>query len=212
MPNLPRVTASLLVANVLVYLLQQSGGDSLLVNFALWPLGPAHVQQLGHGTFVRIGFEPWQLITYSFLHGSTTHILFNMLALWMFGGPVENVLGERRFVIFYFACVIGAACAQLAVMHLFQPGTFYPTVGASGGVFGLLLAFAMFYPQARIALIFIPIPVPAPIFVAGYMIIELFLGVTGSQAGVAHFAHLGGAIVGFVMIQYWRREARASRR
>ena len=99
-----------------------------------------------------------------------------------------------------------------SLIALFQPDHFYPTVGASGGVFGLLLAFAMFYPQARIALIFIPIPVPAPIFVAGYMIIELFLGVTGSQAGVAHFAHLGGAIVGFVMIQYWRREARASRR
>jgi membrane associated rhomboid family serine protease len=208
MPNLPRVTASLLVANVLIYLLQQGGGgDSLLVNFALWPLGPGHVEQLGNGTAVHIAFEPWQVITYSFLHGSTTHILFNMLALWMFGGPVENVLGERRFVIFYFACVLGAACAQLAVMNLFQPGHFYPTVGASGGVFGLLLAFAIFYPQARLALMFVPIPVPAPIFVTGYVILELILGVTGTQAGVAHFAHLGGALVGFVLIRYWRQRA-----
>jgi membrane associated rhomboid family serine protease len=208
MPNLPRVTASLLVANVLIYLLQQSGaGDSLLVNFALWPLGPGHVEPLGNGTVVRIAFEPWQVITYSFLHGSTTHILFNMLALWMFGGPVENVLGGRRFAIFYFACVLGAASAQLAVMYLFQPGHFYPTVGASGGVFGLLLAFAMFYPQARLALMFVPIPVPAPIFVTGYVILELILGVTGTQAGVAHFAHLGGALVGFVLIRYWRQRA-----
>jgi len=208
MPNLPRVTASLLVANVLIYLLQQGGaGDSLLVNFALWPLGPGHVEPLGGGAVVRIAFEPWQVITYSFLHGSTAHILFNMLALWMFGGPVENVLGERRFVIFYFACVLGAASAQLAVMYLFQPGHFYPTVGASGGVFGLLLAFAIFYPQARLALMFVPIPVPAPIFVTGYVILELILGVTGTQAGVAHFAHLGGALVGFVLIRYWRQRA-----
>jgi membrane associated rhomboid family serine protease len=208
MPNLPRVTASLLVANVLIYLLQQTGsGDSLLVNYALWPLGPGHVEALDNGTAVRIAFEPWQVITYSFLHGSTTHILFNMLALWMFGGPVENVLGERRFVIFYFACVLGAASAQLAVMYLFQPGHFYPTVGASGGVFGLLLAFAIFYPQARLALMFVPIPVPAPIFVTGYVILELILGVTGTQAGVAHFAHLGGALVGFVLIRFWRQRA-----
>jgi membrane associated rhomboid family serine protease len=146
----------------------------------------------------------WQLVTYMFLHGGIFHILFNMLALWMFGGPVENVLGARRFVIFYFACVLGAACAQLAVMYLFQQGQFYPTVGASGGVFGLLLAFAMFYPHARLALMFVPIPVPAPIFVAGYVILELILGVTGTQAGVAHFAHLGGALVGFALIRYWR--------
>jgi membrane associated rhomboid family serine protease len=210
MPNLPRVTASLLVANVLIYLLQQGGGgDSLLAHFALWPLGPEHTAQLDNGGIARIAFEPWQVITYSFLHGSTTHILFNMLALWMFGGPVESVLGERRFVIFYFACVLGAACAQLAVMYLFQPGHFYPTVGASGGVFGLLLAFAIFYPQARLALMFVPIPVPAPIFVTGYVILELILGVTGTQAGVAHFAHLGGALVGFVLIRYWRQRPAA---
>ena len=204
MPNLPRVTVSLLAANVLIFLLQQGGGDSLLAHFALWPLGAAHVAQLDDGSMVRIAFEPWQILTYSFLHGSMTHILFNMLALWMFGGPVESVLGERRFVLFYFACVVGAASAQLAVMYLFQPENFYPTVGASGGVFGLLLAFAIFFPQARIALIFVPIPVPAPIFVTGYMILELILGVTGTQAGVAHFAHLGGALVGFALIRYWR--------
>jgi membrane associated rhomboid family serine protease len=208
MTKIPPVTAALLVANILVYLLQQVSGDSMLAHFALWPTGMSQQMQLDDGSVVRIGFQPWQILTYAFLHGGLTHIVFNLFALWMFGGPVESVLGARRYIFLYLACVIGAACAQLAVIAMFQPDHFYPTVGASGGVFGLLLGFAIFYPQARIALIFIPIPVPAPIFVAGYMIIELFLGVTGSQAGVAHFAHLGGAIVGFVMIQYWRREAR----
>jgi len=205
MSNLPRVTGILLIANVLIYLLQQSGaGDALLQHFALWPLGPAHFAHLDNGSVGRIAFEPWQLVSYSFLHGSFQHIAFNLLALWMFGGPVENALGARRYTLYYFACVIGAASAQLAVMYWFQNAQFYPTVGASGGVFGLLLAFAVLYPQARIALIFVPIPVPAPIFVAGYMVLELILGVTGTQAGVAHFAHLGGALIGFVLIRLWR--------
>jgi len=208
MSKIPPVTAALLIANILVYLLQQTGGDSMLAHFALWPIGMSRMAQLDDGSLVRIGFQPWQILTYAFLHGGLTHIFFNLFALWMFGGPVESALGARRFVSLYLACVIGAACAQLAVIAMFQPDHFYPTVGASGGVFGLLLAFAMFYPQARIALMFIPIPVPAPIFVIGYMIIELFLGITGTQAGVAHFAHLGGALVGFVMIQYWRAQSR----
>jgi membrane associated rhomboid family serine protease len=203
MSKLPPVTAALLVANILIYMLQQGGGESMLVDFALWPLGHAQFGHLDNGTVVRIGFQPWQLFTYAFMHGNFPHLAFNMLALWMFGGPVENVLGPRRFTFFYFACVLGAACAQLAVIALFQPQQFYPTVGASGGVFGLLLAFAMFYPHARLALIFLPIPVPAPIFVVGYMILELLLGITGTQAGVAHFAHLGGAIVGYVLIRLW---------
>ena len=202
----------LLFANVAIFGLQQISPDGLFTHFALWPLGQSQLAQLDNGSLVRVAFQPWQIISYAFLHGSFTHIAFNMFALWMFGGPVETALGPRRFTFFYFACVIGAACAQLAVIALFQPDHFYPTVGASGGVFGLLLAFAIFYPQARLALIFVPIPVPAPIFVVGYMIIELFLGITGTQAGVAHFAHLGGAIVGFVLIQYWRAQAARPRR
>ncbi len=209
MPTLPPVTAALLVANILVFLLQQVGGEGMLAHFALWPLGHSQLAQLDDGTLVRVGFQPWQILTYSFLHGSFTHIAFNMIALWMFGGPVESVLGSRRYTIYYFACVLGAACAQLAVIAMFQPEHFYPTVGASGGIFGLLLAFAVFYPHARIALIFLPIPLPAPIFVVGYMVIELFLGITGTQAGVAHFAHLGGALVGMVLILLWRSSARS---
>jgi membrane associated rhomboid family serine protease len=210
MPKLPPVTAALLVANILVYLLQQVGGESMLAHFALWPLGHSQVAQLDDGTLIHVGFQPWQILTYGFLHGSFTHIAFNMIALWMFGGPVETVLGSRRYTIFYFTCVLGAAVAQLATIAMFQPEHFYPTVGASGGIFGLLLAFAIFYPHARIAFVFVPVPVPAPIFVAGYMIIELFLGITGTQAGVAHFAHLGGALIGLALILIWRAGAARS--
>lgn len=208
MPNLPLVTRALLIVNVLVFLLQQVARESMLVYFALWPFGPHQPAQLSNGTVVSVGFEPWQLITYSFLHGDLMHIGFNMLALWMFGGPVENALGSRRYTLLYFVCVLGAAFAQLLTVYFFAPGEIYPTLGASGGVFGLLLAFAILYPQAKVFLFLIPIPVPARIAVVGYMILELFFGVTGRQADVAHFAHLGGALIGFVLIQYWRTQAR----
>jgi membrane associated rhomboid family serine protease len=191
--DLPPVTRALLFANIAIYLLQMLTGDLLIEHFALWPLGQSPYP----------GFEPWQLVTYAFLHGGFTHIAFNMFALWMFGGAIEHTLGPRPFAIYYFVCVIGAAVAQLMVM-LFFTGGFYPTLGASGGIFGLLLAYGMMYPHQRILLLFPPIPMPAWLFVTGYGAIELFLGVTGTQAGVAHFAHLGGMAIGFVLIEYWR--------
>ncbi len=199
--NLPPVTLALLLSNVGIFLLQMVGGElfsnELARLFALWPIGHAMSNQ------GPVGFEPWQLITYGFLHGDQYHLLFNMLALWMFGGAIERLFGSRPFATYYLVCVAGAAVAQLAVIAWFTGG-FYRTVGASGGVFGLLLAFGMMYPHQRIMLIFPPIPMPAWVFVTGYGVIELVLGVTGTQAGVAHFAHLGGMAAGFVMIQYWR--------
>lgn len=201
--DLPPVTRALLTANVGVYLLQMVLGDSLIVHFALWPIGPHQIIGTGPDGPVSAGFELWQLVSYAFLHGSLTHIAFNMLALWMFGGPVERLFGTRPFTLYYFVCVIGAAVAQLIVMHWFTGG-FYPTLGASGGVFGLLLAFGMMFPHTRIMLLFPPIPMPAWLFVIGYGAVELFLGVTGTQAGVAHFAHLGGMAIGFLLIEYWR--------
>lgn len=194
--DLPPVTRALLFANIAIYLLQMLTGDLLIVHFALWPLGPSQFTDVP-------GFEPWQVVTYGFLHGSFTHIAFNMLALWMFGGAIEQLFGTRPFALYYFVCVIGAALTQLVVMHFFPSG-FFPTLGASGGIFGLLLAYGMMYPHARILLLFPPIPMPAWLFVTGYGAIELFLGVTGTQAGVAHFAHLGGMAIGFVLIEYWR--------
>ena len=208
MPRIPRVTAALLIANVLVFLLQQAAPVFMLAHFALWPFGVHEVVQRDGGVVSLDFFQPWQLITYSFLHGGVAHIAFNMLALWMFGGPVEEALGPRRYTFYYFVCVLGAAIAQLVTVALLQRQDFSPTLGASGGVFGVLLAFAILYPQARVFLFFIPVPIPARIAVVGYLILELFFGVTGRQADVAHFAHLGGALIGFVLILFWRSRQR----
>lgn len=203
--DLPPVTLGLLILNIAVFgLMQLGGGDWLVVHAALWPIGPPHLAgYAADGTPVMVGFHLWQLLTYAFMHGGWTHIAFNMLALYMFGGPIEHLLGARHFLIYYLYCAVIAAVAQLAVVYFFTHG-FYPTVGASGAIFGLLLAFGMLYPQARIIVLILPIPLPAWIAVIGYMALELILGVTGTQAGVAHFAHLGGAIGGFVLLQYWR--------
>ena len=145
----------------------------------------------------------WQLGTYMFLHGSVSHVLFNMLALWMFGSDIERVWGPRRFLTYYFVCVISAAVAQLLVAEM-AGGTPYPTIGASGGVYGVLLAFGMMFPRRMVVLLFPPIRMPAWLLVTLYGVLELLLGVTGTQAGVAHFAHLGGMAGGFLLIQYWR--------
>jgi len=203
--DLPPVTRALLLANVAMYLLQLWLGEPFEAPLELWPWGAHQQALLPDGDSITVGFEVWQVVTYGFLHdpNSITHIVFNMLALWMFGGPIERLFGARPFAIYYLVCVIGAAVAQLFVMHFFTGG-FYATLGASGGVMGLLLAFGMMYPNARVIALLLPIPMPAWLFVILYGGLELFLGVTGTQAGVAHFAHLGGMAFGFVLIQYWR--------
>ena len=201
--DLPPVTRNLLIANVVVFVLQQVMGDALLQYFALWPLGPDQVFQSAQGV-LSIGFRPWQVVTYAFMHGNFAHIAFNMIALFMFGGTIERTFGARNFIVYYFVCAVAAAIAQLLVLHYFSPGKFFPTIGASGAIFGLLLAFGMLYPREKMFLIFLPIPMPAWLFVIGYAAVELYMGVTGTQAGVAHFAHLGGMVAGIVMIEYWR--------
>src|SRR5262245_40474776 len=113
MLQIPPVTRALLIANVLIFLLQIPGGEAMMAHFALWPLGPHELARLDDGSVVRVGFEPWQLVTYAFMHGGFAHIAFNMFALWMFGGPVEHALGARRYTVYYFVCVLGAAFAQL---------------------------------------------------------------------------------------------------
>jgi membrane associated rhomboid family serine protease len=198
MQRLPPVTRALLMANVAIFLLQLATGDLLIGPFALWPFGSTQFRGTPE-------FELWQLVTYGFLHGSLAHLFFNMLALYMFGGDIERLLGSRRFLVYYLACVIGAAVAQLLVLGSMQR-TPVPTVGASGGVFGLLLAFGMAFPQRRLMLLFPPIPMPAWLFVTLYGMLELYLGVTGSGLGVAHFAHLGGMATGYVLLTYWARK------
>jgi len=194
---MPPVTTALVVANVAIFLLQ-SLLPGLVIPFALWPLGSADVDP-------RVGFAPWQVVTYAFLHGGLLHLAFNMFALYMFGSAIERVFGTRRYLAYYFVCVVSAAIAQLCVAAL--SGAVYPTVGASGGVFGLLLAYGLYFPNNRVMLIFPPIPMPARVFVFVYAAIELFLGVTNSQEGVAHFAHLGGMVGGWLMLRYWRGNA-----
>jgi membrane associated rhomboid family serine protease len=197
---MPLVTRALLIANVAVFLLQLLTQNAFLPAFALWPLASPEYPGAP-------AFEVWQLLTYGFLHGDWTHLFFNMFALYMFGGDVERLLGPQRFLQYYLICVVGAAIAQLVVMNgISTPPV--PTVGASGGVFGLLLAFGMAWPQRRIMLLFPPIPMPAWLFVTLYGALELYLGVTGTQAGVAHFAHLGGMAAGYAMLTYWRRRRR----
>jgi len=207
MPNLPPVTRYLLIANVLVFALQflLHDVDTLALSryFALWPLGPDVTGTVAGGQVITTGFRFWQLVTYAFLHGGFQHILFNMFGLYMFGGVIELTFGARNYTVYYFVCAIVAAVAQLLIVKYFTHG-FYPTIGASGALFGLLLAFGMLYPKEKVFLLFLPIPMPAWLFVIGYALVELVLGVTGTQAGVAHFAHLGGMVGGYVMIQYWR--------
>jgi membrane associated rhomboid family serine protease len=191
MPPMPPITQALLLINVAAFCLQYFVGAWFTQLLALWPLGS--------------GFLPWQVATYAFLHGSIGHLFFNMLGLWMFGAELERVWGTKRFIHFYAASVLSAAAAQLLVASL--TGSVYPTVGASGGLFGLLLAFAMMFPNRIIMPLFPPIPMKAKVFVALYGGLELFLGVTGERSGVAHFAHLGGMLGGYLMIRYWRGQA-----
>ncbi len=205
MYDLPPVTRALLIANVAIFLLElvPSLRPLLIAYGALWPIGPAHPMLDASGHVVSVGFQFWQIVTYAFLHGGWMHIFFNMFALWMFGGPIEHLMGAKHYTIFYFVCAITAAIAHLLVSHFFVHG-FYPTIGASGAVFGLLVAFGVMYPHMKMFLIFLPIPMPAWIFVSGYIVLELFFGVSGYESGVAHFAHLGGAVGGFILLQYWR--------
>ena len=192
---MPPVTQALLIVNVIVFLLEQSGGMSFFEWFALWP--PAS------GPSGAPSFQIWQLVTYSFLHANFAHIFFNMFALYMFGSDVERLFGSRFFAAFYLVSVLSAAICHL-VVTAWMGAAPHPTVGASGGVYGLLLAYGMYFPNRQLMLLFPPIPMRARTFVIVYAVLELVLGVTGTAAGVAHFAHLGGMLGGYLMIRYRR--------
>jgi len=201
----PPVISFLLIANGLVFILQLFAFEPLLVNFALWPIGtPEVIEQ--NGEFVWVPqFQIWQLVSYGFLHGGLLHLFLNLFAMWMLGVQLENAWGSRLFAIYFFVCVVGAGLIQLAVASYgVLNAEIYPTIGASGGVFGILLAFGMMFPNQRLIFILLPIPIKAKYFVIGYGAFELFAGITGTIAGVAHFAHLGGMLFGLLLIQYWR--------
>ncbi len=203
--NSPPIITSLLLANGLVFVAQHVANPLLIEVFALWPLFTPETVMTKFGLWEVPQFHLWQLVTYGFLHGNVPHLFFNMFALWMFGSQIAHYWGSEHFATYYFVCVIGAALVQLLVATIaVGDGGIYPTLGASGGVFGLLLAFAMMFPNQPVYFIFLPIPIKAKYFVVGYGAIELWLGITGTQAGIAHFAHLGGMLFGFILIQYWR--------
>jgi membrane associated rhomboid family serine protease len=188
---------SLIAANIVVFALQNLWPDGLPLLFALWPPQPIDGASYFHW---------WQIVTYSFLHSTDniTHLLFNMLGLWMFGAEIERYVGPRRLLACYFASVVTAALSQLFVPMVFgaPPG---PTIGASGGVFGLLLAYAFLFPKRKVVPLIPPIPMPAWLFATIYAGVELFLGVTGTMSDVAHFAHLGGMVGSALVISQWRR-------
>jgi membrane associated rhomboid family serine protease len=188
------ITRALIIANVLVFFMQQALGGQFEVWFALWPIGtPA-----GYPAFM-----PWQIITYGFMHGGLAHIAFNMFALYMFGSDLERVFGPRRYLTLYFLSMITAAIAQLVVAFV-AGGEPVPVVGASGAIFGLLLAYGMYFPRRTLVLLFPPVPMPAWLLVTLYGCLELYMGVTGTQEGVAHFAHLGGMLGAWLLIMQWR--------
>jgi membrane associated rhomboid family serine protease len=187
----------LIVANVAVYVLQFLTQGAIEVPLALWPLQPIDGQSY---------FDFWQIVTYAFLHSRSnfSHLLFNMLGLFMFGSEIERYVGPRRLLACYFASVVTAALTQLIVPPLLG-APLGETLGASGGVFGLLLAYALMFPHRKVVPLIPPIPMPAWLFATLYAGAELLFGVTGRLSGIAHFAHLGGMIGSALVVMQWRR-------
>lgn len=183
----PPAVKHLIIINALAFLaLTNPLFQGYLMEYgALWPIGSGL-------------FAPWQLVTYMFLHGGFGHIFFNLFALWIFGQGIENYWGTKRFATYYFLTGIGAA-----LLHMWIAGSGAPTIGASGAVYGILLAFGMMFPDRYIMLLIPPIPIKAKYFVAIFGAIELFSGLMRPNSGVAHFAHLGGMVVGFALIKIW---------
>lgn len=219
MNNLPPVTKNLLIINVLCffgYIVAQKYGIDLN-------------NTLGLHFFLASDFNLAQLVTYMFMHANFQHIFFNMFAVWMFGRTLEHVLGAKRFLSYYMVCGIGAGLVQelvqyiqyamelshydnvdtgLSIIPMAEFLNMMTTVGASGAVYGILLAFGMLFPETRMFVFPLPFPIKAKFFVIGYAVIELFSGFGSSGDGVAHFAHLGGMIFGFLLIMYWRKKNR----
>ena len=212
--NMPPVVKNLIITNVIVYIITMISGNFMYEHFSLF-------------YFKSPFFKPFQLVTHMFMHGGFAHILFNMYALFIFGSVLERVWGSQKFLFYYFVTGIGAALIHLGVMALqlrgyiadlnagdllaraqIQDILVTPTVGASGAIYGLLLAYGMLFPNNIMQLIFPPIALKAKWFVLAYGAIELMLGLSGRGGDIAHFAHLGGMIFGYFLILYWKKNNR----
>jgi membrane associated rhomboid family serine protease len=225
---MPPVVKNLLIINVIVFFAMygMSIGTALtplgiwiMEWMGLWPVGVPDIviELVRERQRLANSFYPWQVLTSAFMHGGFGHLFFNMFGLWIFGMRIENVWGSQRFAFFYFWCVVGASLMQLVVTsipYVFGSAPYpmpVPTVGASGGVLGVLLAFGMMYPNEPIYLYFF-VPIKAKYLVVGFAVLSVLAGVTGTAAGIAHFAHLGGMVAGFILIQYWRGKLPFGRR
>ncbi|MCP3930264.1 MAG: rhomboid family intramembrane serine protease [Bacteroidetes bacterium] len=218
MLRLTDVVKHLLIINVLVYLGTYLFGDPANEDM-LNLINEVSTEKSAWGRYrlamffpTSIYFEPYQIITHMFMHGSPTHLFFNMFALYMFGPPVEANWGQKKFLFYYLFTGFGALALHLIVQYIelqysgISPYSMnVPMLGASGAVFGLLLAYGMLYPNSTIRLLIPPIPMKAKYFVLIFAGLELFLGLGQFSTGIAHFAHLGGALFGFLLILYWRK-------
>ena len=190
----PPVVMNLIIINVIVFMAS-----------ALLPIGDLIMQ---FGSLFWVGsdlYHSYQFVTYMFLHGDMGHLFFNMFALWMFGRTLESEIGSQRFLTYYMICGIGAAMIQMVTIWI-SGETYVQLIGASGATMGLLLAFGVMHPNAVIMLLIPPIPMKAKWFVVIYGLIELFMGWTGMGGNIAHFAHVGGMLWGFILLHYWRRK------
>lgn len=193
MSNVPKAVKHIILINVLMLVLTYLNDPLMSKWFALNPI-----------TFL---WKPWQLVTYMFMHGGLGHLFFNMYTLFIFGSVLENVWGTKKFLTFYFVTGIGAALVNIGVQYL--TGSFALTVGASGAIYGILMGYAMLYPDSRLTLLFPPVSMKAKWFVLIFAGIELLLGISNNPAdNVAHFAHLGGLIFAFLLIMFWKKKHR----
>ena len=210
--NTPRVVKNIIIINIIVFLAYLVNKEFMISSFALFYPKSQY-------------FHWWQPVTHMFMHGGFWHIFFNMYTLYIFGCVVERMIGERKFLLFYFVCGLGAAALHLGVEAI-QANAFMnaiadgsqtaassymalkstPTVGASGAIYGVLIAYAMMFPDSKLTLIFPPVTFSAKWMVVIFAVIELVTGVTGTVDGVAHFAHLGGMLIGWILIRYWKKK------
>ncbi|MCQ2177920.1 MAG: rhomboid family intramembrane serine protease [Bacteroidales bacterium] len=191
--NLPKVTRNIILTNVIVFVATMLNSGLIYRLFAMYyPASPM--------------FRFWQPLTHMFVHGGFAHIFFNMYALLIFGSVVERIIGEKKFLILYLVSGLGAAAFHMAVMALFGGGTSAPVVGASGAIYGVILTYAMLFPDSRLTLLFPPVTLSARKMVIIFAAIEILTGVFLSGDGIAHFAHLGGMIFAFLLIFYWKKK------